>query len=75
MYIHLLNPFVILLIGIIALMDEECLRPGEPTDISFLAKINKNLTKHPHFIGHMKADIQTQKTMGRDVRFKMPSLI
>lgn len=49
-------------------MDEECLRPGVPTDLSFLAKMNKHLTSHPHFIGHMKADLKTQKSMGRDVR-------
>lgn len=48
-------------------MDEECVRPGDPTDLSFLAKMNNQLTSHPHFIGHMKADIKTQKTMGRDV--------
>lgn len=49
-------------------MDEECLRPGDPTDMSFLEKLNSNLNSHPHYISHMKADIQTQKTMGRDVR-------
>ncbi|KAK0178646.1 hypothetical protein PV327_007520 [Microctonus hyperodae] len=52
--------------GIISLMDEECLRPGDPTDLSFLEKLNANLSNHPHYISHMKADIQTQKTMGRD---------
>lgn len=49
-------------------MDEECLRPGEPTDMSFLEKLNVNLNNHPHYISHQKADIQTQKIMGRDVR-------
>ncbi|XP_043282313.1 unconventional myosin IC [Venturia canescens] len=52
--------------GIISLMDEECLRPGEPTDLSFLEKLNFNLNSHPHFISHMKADVRTQKIMGRD---------
>ncbi|XP_077299658.1 unconventional myosin 61F isoform X2 [Arctopsyche grandis] len=52
--------------GIIAFMDEECLRPGVPTDLSFLAKMNKHLASHDHFIGHMKADLKTQKSMGRD---------
>lgn len=52
--------------GMISLMDEECLRPGDPTDMSFLEKLNSNLNSHPHYISHMKADIQTQKTMGRD---------
>ncbi|XP_076654568.1 unconventional myosin 61F isoform X2 [Halictus rubicundus] len=52
--------------GIISLMDEECLRPGDPTDLSFLEKLNVNLNNHPHYISHMKADLQTQKLMGRD---------
>ncbi|XP_067010798.1 unconventional myosin IC isoform X2 [Anabrus simplex] len=52
--------------GIISYMDEECLRPGDPTDMSFLAKLNENLFGHPHYICHQKADLITQKTMGRD---------
>ncbi|XP_046390643.1 unconventional myosin IC [Ischnura elegans] len=52
--------------GIISILDEECLRPGEPNDASFLEKMNKNLSKHPHYIGHEKADRKTQKLMGRD---------
>lgn len=50
-------------------MDEECLRPGEPTDTTLIAKMNTNLGHHNHYISHEKADIKTQKTMGRDVRF------
>ncbi|XP_063226158.1 unconventional myosin IC isoform X2 [Bacillus rossius redtenbacheri] len=52
--------------GIIALLDEECLRPGDATDLTFLAKTNDMLAYHHHYISHMKADIKTQKTMGRD---------
>ncbi|XP_015522437.2 unconventional myosin IC isoform X1 [Neodiprion pinetum] len=52
--------------GIIALLDEECLRPGEPTDLSFLEKLHTHLSNHEHYISHMKSDIQTQKIMGRD---------
>ncbi|GLH09491.1 Unconventional myosin IC [Gryllus bimaculatus] len=52
--------------GIISLMDEECLRPGDPTDKSFLSKMNANLSNHPHYISHQKADTKTQKIMGRD---------
>lgn len=50
------------------MMDEECLRPGDPTDMSLLAKMNKNFATHPHYFSHEKSDIKTQKTMGRDVR-------
>lgn len=36
--------------GIVALLDEECLRPGEPTDLSLLAKMNELLGGHPHYL-------------------------
>ncbi|XP_069686515.1 unconventional myosin IC isoform X2 [Periplaneta americana] len=52
--------------GIISLMDEECLRPGEPTDKSFLAKMNENLSNHGHYISHRKAGKDLQKTMARE---------
>lgn len=53
--------------GIIAFMDEECLCPGDTTDVTLLQKMNKNLSGHKHYISHKKADLKTQKTMGRDV--------
>lgn len=53
--------------GLIAYMDEECLRPGDPTDATLLEKMNKNLFSHKHYLSHERADIQTQKVMGRDV--------
>ncbi|XP_058458353.1 unconventional myosin IC [Malaya genurostris] len=52
--------------GIIALMDEECLRPGDPTDLSFLRKMNDNLGDHAHYICHSRASTTVQKTLGRD---------
>lgn len=52
--------------GLIAFMDEECLRPGEPNDKSLLFKLNSRLSYHPHYISHEKADIRLQKIMGRD---------
>lgn len=52
--------------GIIALMDEECLRPGDPTDLSFLRKMNDNLGDHAHYICHSRASTTIQKTLGRD---------
>lgn len=52
--------------GIIALLDEECLRPGDTSDASFLSKLNDQLSSHPHFISHRKASTAIQKTMGRD---------
>uniref|UniRef100_A0A1A9ZS32 Myosin motor domain-containing protein n=1 Tax=Glossina pallidipes TaxID=7398 RepID=A0A1A9ZS32_GLOPL len=52
--------------GIISILDEECLRPGDPTDITFLAKLTDQLANHAHYLCHQKAPIQIQKTMGRD---------
>lgn len=52
--------------GLIAFMDEECLRPGEPNDKTLLAKLNTNLCSHPHYISHEKADVKLQKIMSRD---------
>ncbi|XP_005176766.1 unconventional myosin IC isoform X1 [Musca domestica] len=52
--------------GIISILDEECLRPGEPTDLTFLAKLSDRLGDHAHYLCHEKAPIQVQKTMRRD---------
>ncbi|XP_044757784.1 unconventional myosin IC isoform X2 [Coccinella septempunctata] len=52
--------------GVISFMDEECLRPGDPSDISLLAKLDRELGNHERYISHEKADLKTQKTMGRD---------
>lgn len=52
--------------GIIAMLDEECLRPGDTSDISFLHKLNEQMSSHPHYICHQKASSAVQKTMGRD---------
>lgn len=48
-------------------MDEECLRPGEPSDSTLLNKMNKSFTTHHHYISHERADTKLQKVMGRDV--------
>nr|CAI5819201.1 unnamed protein product [Callosobruchus analis] len=52
--------------GLIAFMDEECLRPGDPNDMTLLEKLNERLSYHPHFISHQKADAKLQKEMKRD---------
>ncbi|TNN73752.1 Unconventional myosin-Ih [Liparis tanakae] len=36
--------------GIISLLDEECLRPGEATDLTFLEKMEETIGGHPHFV-------------------------
>ncbi|XP_060803259.1 unconventional myosin IC isoform X1 [Amyelois transitella] len=52
--------------GIIAILDDECLRPGDATDASFLERLSQQLDGHPHYKSHRKADSKTQKLMGRD---------
>ncbi|ESP00948.1 hypothetical protein LOTGIDRAFT_238422 [Lottia gigantea] len=52
--------------GIIAILDEECLRPGEPSDETFLEKLSETIGQHPHFISHRIASSSTRKTIGRD---------
>lgn len=32
------------------LQDEECLRPGEATDLTFLEKLEDTIKHHPHFL-------------------------
>lgn len=51
--------------GIISIMDEECLRPGDATDLTLLEKMNSQLTSHPHYIfSSSRASLMVRKTMG-----------
>ncbi|XP_075977986.1 unconventional myosin 61F isoform X2 [Anticarsia gemmatalis] len=52
--------------GIIAILDDECLRPGDANDLSFLEKLTQKLDGHKHYKSHRRSDIKTQKIMGRD---------
>ncbi|XP_048478321.1 unconventional myosin IC isoform X1 [Plutella xylostella] len=52
--------------GIISILDDECLRPGDATDASFLEKLSSQLDGHPHFKSHRRVDPKRQKVMGRD---------
>ncbi|KAM5191666.1 unconventional myosin-Ih [Mantella aurantiaca] len=49
--------------GIIAIMDEECLRPGEATDLSFLAKLEEKVGEHPHFLTRKLAGPGARKSI------------
>uniref|UniRef100_A0A8C0RIB2 Unconventional myosin-Ic n=2 Tax=Canis lupus familiaris TaxID=9615 RepID=A0A8C0RIB2_CANLF len=51
--------------GIISILDEECLRPGEATDLTFLEKLEDTIKHHPHFLTHKLADQRTRKSLGR----------
>lgn len=52
--------------GIIALLDEECLRPGEVSDITFLDKMEKTIGEHAHFISHATSGYSERKTIQRE---------
>lgn len=47
--------------------DEECLRPGEPTDATFLTKLENVVGKHPHFLSHSTASNKLRRTIDRNV--------
>ncbi|KAF6729527.1 Unconventional myosin-Ih [Oryzias melastigma] len=51
--------------GIISLLDEECLRPGDATDLTFLERLEEKMGNHPHFVTHKLADISTRRTLER----------
>ncbi|KAF7217069.1 transcript variant X1 [Nothobranchius furzeri] len=51
--------------GIISLLDEECLRPGEATDLTFLEKMEEKIGGHPHFVTHKLAGKETRKSLDR----------
>ncbi|XP_062822649.1 unconventional myosin-Ih [Anolis carolinensis] len=50
--------------GIIAILDEEGLRPGEATDLSFLEKMEEKLGGHPHFLTRKLADLHVRRSIG-----------
>ncbi|XP_056330358.1 myosin Ic, paralog b isoform X1 [Danio aesculapii] len=52
--------------GIISILDEECLRPGDASDITFLEKLENTVGGHAHFLTHKLADGKTRKVMGRE---------
>nr|XP_020454378.1 unconventional myosin-Ic-like isoform X2 [Monopterus albus] len=52
--------------GIISILNEECLRPGETCDLSFLEKLEDTLGGHPHFVTHKLANGKTRRAMSRE---------
>uniref|UniRef100_H3DEN5 Myosin IH n=1 Tax=Tetraodon nigroviridis TaxID=99883 RepID=H3DEN5_TETNG len=51
--------------GIISILDEECLRPGDATDLTFLERLEEKMGNHPHFVSHKLADKMTRKSLER----------
>ncbi|CAG5878778.1 unnamed protein product [Menidia menidia] len=52
--------------GMISILDEECLRPGEACDVSFLEKLEDTIGGHPHFITHKLANGKTRRVVSRE---------
>uniref|UniRef100_A0A8C9BP40 Unconventional myosin-Ia n=1 Tax=Phocoena sinus TaxID=42100 RepID=A0A8C9BP40_PHOSS len=46
--------------GILAMLDEECLRPGVVSDSTFLAKLNQVFSKHGHYESKVTQNAQHQ---------------
>uniref|UniRef100_A0A8C1K9K3 Myosin IHa n=1 Tax=Cyprinus carpio TaxID=7962 RepID=A0A8C1K9K3_CYPCA len=51
--------------GIISVLDEECMRPGDATDLTFLDKLEEKMGNHPHFVTYKLADKKTRKSLER----------
>jgi len=51
--------------GMVAILDEECLRPGKTSDTTFLEKLNENFKEHPHY--ESSETNRKDKTLDRDV--------
>lgn len=52
--------------GIIDILDEECLRPGEATDSTFLSKLSATIGRNERFVTHELADPKVRKTLSYD---------
>uniref|UniRef100_A0A3Q3XF58 Myosin Ic, paralog b n=1 Tax=Mola mola TaxID=94237 RepID=A0A3Q3XF58_MOLML len=52
--------------GVISILDEECLRPGETCDVSFLEKLEDALGGHPNFVTHKSTNGKTRRVMSRE---------
>ncbi|XP_050404705.1 unconventional myosin-Ib [Patella vulgata] len=53
-------------VGILALLDEECLRPGNTTDKTFLNKLNQRCAQHPHYESRSCKKTQSDKSLSHD---------
>ncbi|PFX30409.1 unconventional myosin-Ib-like isoform X2 [Stylophora pistillata] len=53
-------------VGIIPLLDEECLRPGEVSDMTFIAKLNAHCCEHPHFESRGSKKFLSDTTLPHD---------
>jgi Myosin head (motor domain) len=52
--------------GILAMLDEECLRPGDVSDTTFLNKLNQTCSAHPHYESRGCRKTQSDRTLPHD---------
>ncbi|KAL4228653.1 Unconventional myosin-Ih [Mactra antiquata] len=53
-------------VGILALLDEQCLLPGNVTDKTFLEKLNQKCKDHPHYESRALRKNQSDRTLPHD---------
>lgn len=53
-------------LGILALLDEECLRPGNTSDRTFLDKLDNRCATHPHYESRKCKKNQSDKSLPHD---------
>ena len=53
-------------VGILSMLDEECLRPGVTTDQTFLQKLNDKCHSHPHFESRGCRKTQSDRSLPHD---------
>lgn len=53
-------------VGILAMLDEECLRPGDVSDVTFLEKLNQVCSGHAHYESRGCRKTQSDRTLPHD---------
>eukprot|EP00118_Oscarella_pearsei_P003137 m.13137 g.13137 ORF g.13137 m.13137 type:complete len:1091 (+) comp24497_c0_seq4:132-3404(+) len=52
--------------GILTLLDDDCIRPGNPTDSAFLSKLNQKFVSHRHYESRASRSLLGEHSLGRD---------
>ena len=53
-------------VGILGLLDDECLRPGSASDLTLLEKINRTHKQHKHFESRASKSLLSDHSLGQD---------
>ncbi|XP_074652154.1 unconventional myosin-Ia-like [Tubulanus polymorphus] len=53
-------------VGILCILDEECMRPGKVCDMTFLDKLNHHCEFHPHYESRKCRKTQSDKSLPHD---------